>query len=94
MIVSEVAGSAILNSLPPAKAIYGVLGIVRRESTIESYKDVRITRAMSLIGERGCGKLSVAEVAQEMGCCSHLAQILFKRVTGLTMRDWRKKNTQ
>ena len=70
-----------------AKATYGVLGIVRRESTLESYKDIRVTKAMSLIGERGCGKLSVAEVAQEMGCCSHLALILFKRHTGMTVLD-------
>ena len=70
-----------------AKATYGALGIVRRESTMESYKDVRVTKAMSLIGERGCGKLSVADVAQEMGCCSHLAQILFKRHTGMTVLD-------
>ena len=70
-----------------SKATYGVLGIVKRESTMESYKDFRVTKAMSLIAERGCDKLSVAEVAQEMGCCSHLAQILFKRYTGMTVLD-------
>ena len=54
---------------------------------MESYKDFRVTKAMSLIAERGSDKLSVAEVAQEMGCCSHLAQILFKRYTGMTVLD-------
>ena len=130
--------------LPPQSITYGSLGVVRRASTSPVYADRRVTKAMAVIAERGCGRLSVAEVAATMKCSSRLAESLFrrhagtsildairnvriekaftllrdgavpidaipfqcgyagspaymktyfKRVTGLTMRDWRRQNT-
>ena len=74
-------------SHPKAKATYGVLGITRRESTAANYGDRRVTKAMSIINEQGCGELSVGDVAKEMGCSSRLAEMLFKRNTGMTVLD-------
>ncbi len=74
-------------SAPPMTATYGVLGTVRRESTVESYRDSRVTKAMALINERGCGELTVGDVARAMGCSSRLAEMRFRQSTGTTVLD-------
>ena len=72
---------------PPETATYGVLGVVRRASTAQSYGDRRVTRAMQMIEERGCGKLAISEIAAAMGCSSRLAEQLFKRHAGMSILD-------
>lgn len=73
--------------LPPQSMTYGSLGVTRRASSYPVYADRRVTTAMAVISERGCGSLSVGDVAAAMKCSSRLAEILFRRHTGSSILD-------
>ena len=72
---------------PPMTASYGILGVVRRESTATTYSDHRLSKAMKLIAEHGCEKLSVCDVSREMKCSSRLAEKLFRKHVGTSILD-------
>lgn len=74
-------------SSTPKMATYGVLGVVRRESTATTYRDHRLSKAMKLIAEHGCEKLSVCDVSREMKCSSRLAEKLFRKHVGTSILD-------
>lgn len=131
-------------SLPPQRITYGTLGVIRRASTSPIYYDRRTTKGMAFVNTHGCERITVNDVAKEMGVCRRLAEklfreyvhlsilgaiqkvriekactllrneaipidaipyqcgydaspaylkTLFKRQTGLTMREWRRQNT-
>jgi len=73
--------------MPPQVTNYGALGIVRRDSTSPVFRDHRVTKGAAFINARACGRLTVDEVAAEMGCCRRLAETLFRRHVGGTILD-------
>ena len=74
-------------ALPLKTMTYGVLGVMRRSSTRKDYPDFRVTRAMGLISEHGCGQISINDVADEMKCGRRLAEKLFRRHVGSSILE-------
>ena len=74
-------------ALPPQSMTYGSLGAVRRASTSPVYSDWRVTKAMAVITDRGCGRLSLADVAAVMKCSTRLAESLFRKHAGTSILD-------
>ena len=74
--------------LRPRKLTYGIVGLIRRNSSIPALKsDSRVTEAIKTIRARACDDLSVADVIASMGCSPRLAEMRFREVTGQTIRD-------
>lgn len=77
--------------LPPQSLLYGALGTTRRASTNPCYRDARMTKGMAFVAANACSKISVDDVAAEMGCCGRLAENLFRKYTGATILDTIRK---
>ena len=75
-------------ALAPKRLYYGIIGFIRRNSSIPALKsDSRVMAAIRTIRARCCERLSVADVVSAMGCSTRLAEIRFRDVTGKTIRD-------
>ena len=72
---------------PPQMMTYGALGVMRRGSTNPIFPDTRVTKAMLFITEHGCKNISVADVAETMGCCGRLAEKLFRMHAKMSILD-------
>lgn len=74
--------------LRPKRLTYGIIGLIRRNSSIPALKsDSRVTAAVKDIRSRACEGLRVADVVALMGCSRRLAEMRFHNVTGKTIRD-------
>ena len=72
----------------PKCLTYGIVGLVRRNSSIPALKsDSRVMAAVRDIRARACDGLRVADVVAAMGCSPRLAEMRFREVTGQTIRD-------
>ena len=86
------AGAAMLDEIiggaPPRMEMFGVKMLVRRGSShAVKVQDDRVKAAVEFI--RGCvGKtVSAKDVAEKMGCTLRMAEILFKRALGHSVKD-------
>ena len=74
--------------LRPKRLTYGIIGLLRRSSSVPALKsDSRVTAAVKIIRAMACNGLSAADVASSMGCSKRLAQMRFRSITGKTIRD-------
>jgi len=75
-------------ALKPKRLHYGIIGLIRRNSSIPALKsDSRVIAAVRAIRARCCEGLRVADVVSAMGCSTRLAELRFREVTGKTIRD-------
>ena len=74
-------------SLPPQRITYGAIGVVRRVSTSPIYRDWRATKGVAFVNAHGCDRITINDVAREMGCCRRLAENLFRRHVGVSILD-------
>ena len=72
-------------SLPPQRITYGTLGVIRRASTSPVYRDRRATKGMTFVNTHGCERITVDDVAKEMGVCRRLAEKLFRQHVGVSV---------
>ena len=74
--------------LRPRKLTYGIVGLIRRDSSIPAMKsNSRVTEAIKTIRAQACDGLRAADVIASMGCSPRLAEMRFLEVTGRTIRD-------
>ena len=72
---------------PPQMMTYGALGAINRGSTNPIFPDIRVTKGMLFITEHGCENISIEDVAGIMGCCSRLAEKLFRKHAKMSILD-------
>lgn len=72
---------------PPQMMTYGALGVINRGSTNPIFPDIRVTKGMLFITEHGCENISIEDVAGTMGCCSRLAEKLFRKHAKMSILD-------
>jgi len=72
----------------PASRTFGVLTVVRRQSTCR-YKryDTRVLAAVETIRRHACEGLTARSVIAEMGCSRRLAEMRFREVMGHSILD-------
>lgn len=73
----------------PQTVMFGPKELIRRASTRLLRKaDQRVTRALDFIASNSSDPyISTSQIAAIMGCSTSLANILFRKITGSTIRD-------
>ena len=73
----------------PQTVLFGPKTLVRRASTrLLRNSDPRVTRALDFISTNSSDpNISTGQIAVAMGCSISLANILFRKITGRTIRD-------
>lgn len=67
---------------------FGLMGIVRRQSTIRSGKgDQKVAEAMEYIRQNACRRIHVRDVAKFMGCSKRTAELRFLQFTQHTIAE-------
>lgn len=74
-------------SLPPQRITYGTIGVIRRASTSPVYPDRRATKGMAFVNAHGCERITIDDVAREMGVCRRMAERLFRQHVGISILD-------
>jgi LacI family transcriptional regulator len=72
----------------PKSRMFGVLTVVRRQSTCRYRRsDARVLAAVETIRRQACEGLSAKAVIDGMGCSRRLAEMRFREVTGHSILD-------
>lgn len=73
---------------PPESRTFGLLGVIRRQSTnLRGKTDPKVTHALEFIRRHACEGIKVADVARSMGCSKRTAEMRFSRLLKRTIAD-------